>query len=102
MTANTTDRLAGAKHGALIGLIVGVGLAALGEGGAAIIRTTALMADVAIVGFSAVYGIPASVGLGSLLGWWGRPQQTKWLALAVAVPAGLGAVGQVALQALSL
>ena len=102
MTTTTSDGLAGAKHGALVGFIVGVALALLGEAGAAIIRSTAYMADVGIVGFTAVFGLPASVALGSLLGWWGRPQQTQLLALASAVPAGLVAIAQVALQALSV
>lgn len=102
MTTTTNDRLAGARRGALVGLVVGVALAVLGEAGAAIIRNTAYMADVGIMGFTAVYGLPASVALGSLLGWWGRPRRTGSLALAVAVPSGLVAVAQVALQAMAV
>ena len=102
MTTTTSDGLAGVKHGAFVGLIVGLALAFLGEAGAAIVRNTAYMADVGIVGLTAVFGLPASVALGSLLGWWGRPRQTKLLALAIAVPAGLVAIAQVALQAMSV
>lgn len=101
-TTETPDGLDGAKQGALIGLAAGFVLAVLGEAGAAIIRTTAYMADVGIVGFTAVFGFPASVALGALLGWWGRPRRTRWLALAAAVPAGLVAIAQVVLQALSV
>jgi hypothetical protein len=102
MTTTTNDRLADARHGALVGLFVGVALAVLGEAGAAIIRTTAYMADAGIMGFTAVYGLPASGALGSVLGWWGRPQRTTLLALAVAVPSGLVAIAQVALQAMAV
>ena len=104
MTAATgrRDRLEGAKHGALVGLIVGVVLAIVGEAGAAIIRNMAYMADVGIVGFTAVFGAPASVALGALLGWWGRPRRLVWLVLAAAAPASLVASAQIALQALSI
>lgn len=102
MTTSSADRLAEVKHGALIGLVVGVAFAVVGEAGAAIVRSTAYMADVGIMGSTAVYGLPASVALGALLGWWGRPRPTKLLVLAVAVPAGLVAITQVALQALSV
>jgi hypothetical protein len=96
------DRLEGAKYGALVGLGAGTVLAILGEAGAALIRSTAYMADVGIVGFTAVFGTPASVALGALLGWWGRPRHRRWLTVAAAVPAGVVAIAHVALQALSV
>ena len=64
----TSDRLSGAIRGALVGLVVGGVLAALAEAGAAIVRNSAFMADVAIVGSTAAYGLTASVVLGLLLG----------------------------------
>lgn len=100
MAATKHDRLAGVKHGALAGLVVGVILAVLAEAGGAITRSMAAgMDDVWIVGLTAVYGLPVSVAVGSLLGWWGRPKEAKLLAFAVAVPAGLVAIAQVAAQA---
>ncbi len=99
MTTTTEERLGGARHGALVGLLVGIALAAFGEAGAAIIRATAYMADVGIIGLTAVFGIPSSVVLGALLGWWGRPVQTTLLALAAAIPAALAAVAHLAIQA---
>ena len=102
MSTSTSDRTARAKHGAVVGLVVGSALAVLAEAGAAIVREAAYMADVGIVGFTAVFGLPAAVALGSLLGWWGRPQHTTMVALAVAVPAGLVAIAHVAMQALSV
>ena len=96
------DRQERAKRGALLGLIAGVVLAVLGDVGAVIVRNTAYMADVLIVGYTAVFGAPASVVLGAVLGWWGRPRHTMWLAAAAAVPAGLVAFAHVGLQALSV
>ena len=96
------NRLNGARRGALVGLAVGSVFAGIGEAGAAIIRNTSFMADVGIVGFTAVFGLPASVALSALLGWWGRPHRTSRLALAAAAPAGLAAVAQITLQALSV
>ena len=102
MTQETAGRLDGVKHGTLVGLLVGVVAAALGEGGAVLIRATAPMADVGIVGFTLVFGVPASVTLGALLGWWGRPARTTTLAGVTAAPAVLVAIWQIAIQALSI
>ncbi len=92
----------GAWRGAGAGLVVGVALTVLAEVGAAVIRATAVMADVGIVGFTAVYGLPGSVALGAILGWCGRPRRSWMLRVAAAVPAGLVGVVQVLLQANSV
>jgi hypothetical protein len=86
----------------LVGLAVGAVLAVVGEVGALVVRATSYMADVGIVGLTAVYGLPVSAAVGALLGWWGRPRRTRSLAAVAAVPAGLVAVAQVVLQANSV
>ena len=96
---STSGRRVGARQGALIGRVVGLALAAIGEGGSALMRASP-HGDVAIVGFSAVYGLPASVALGALLGRWGRPGRAGLLALVASLPAALVAGAQILFQAM--
>lgn len=100
MYTTTEDRRSGLRRGARIGLVVGLVLAGIGEGGSALILNAAPYGDVAIIGFSAVYGLPSSVVLGALLGWWGRPARTVPFALASAIPAALVAIAQILFQAM--
>jgi HAMP domain-containing protein len=93
--ANSAGRQA--ARGAVVGAVVGLLGAAVGELATEATRQL-FPTDIGIVGFTYAFGAPASVVVGALLWWRGRPASTAVRLVLVALPvvavAALQVVGQ--------